>query len=535
MMHSLFKTHLFKENWKSGLTIGLVSLPLSLSLAVASGVSPISGIITAVWAGLIASIFCSSNYNIIGPTGALSGLIMSYATAHGADTIPMLAISVGFFILLAYLLRLEEYLIFIPSSVIHGFTLGVALIIGLNQINFALGLQNIPKHEKFIDTIGESFRHMSNSSWESTLLFFIFFFSLFVIRKVLPSIPGIIILSPLGILIGYLSTKNILPSTFQTLGTIFGDITPKLFQASSFTFTKALIIPALVIALIAILETMLSAKIADTMTKTKHNPRKEMLGLGLSNLISGIVGGIPATAALARTALNIKTGATHRISQMISSLLIAAVSFLFLSHFNYMPMPVIAAILVFIATNMIEREHFERLYHHDKTNFFISLMVAVITVYEDPIMGILSGSVISLLLLVNTISKGRHEVMVHEIQQEESSALPAKKMNVLIYSFKGKLVYLNSQAHISRFQEDFKHYSGIILQCAELYFIDLDGIDTINAIIETAQNRGQAILIAGANSYIEMMLLNAQHFKNLKSKGLVFSTTQAALDFLKEI
>ncbi len=145
------------SNWQSGLTVALVSIPLSISLAVASHTTPVVGIVTAIWAGLIASLFGGSHYNVVGPTGALSGIIATFAIINGAEQLPMLAIMAGLMILVAYILRLERYLVLVPSSVIHGFTLGVAFIIAFNQFNFALGLQRLTTHEKFFDHLVEIF------------------------------------------------------------------------------------------------------------------------------------------------------------------------------------------------------------------------------------------------------------------------------------------------------------------------------------------------------------------------------------------
>ena len=310
----LFSLSKIKANWKSGLTVALVSIPLSISLAVASGVSPVAGIITAIWASFIGASFGSSNYNIIGPTGALSGIIASYALLHGPQNVPMLAILSGIFILLAYFLRIERYLIFIPSSVIHGFTLGVACIIALNQLNFVLGLQNLPKHETLIENLLESFKHIKESSWPALAIFILFFLILLLLRRAISSIPGIIIISPLCIALGYVETKGLLPFSLETLGSKFGMIEPHLIQFSKFTFNTSFIVPAGVVAFVAIIESILSAKIADVMTKTKHVTSKEIFGLGIANIIAGLAGGMPATAALARTSLNIKTGATSKAS-----------------------------------------------------------------------------------------------------------------------------------------------------------------------------------------------------------------------------
>lgn len=390
--------NLIKANWKSGLTVALISIPLSISLAVASGVSPVAGIITAIWAGFIGALSGGSHYNIIGPTGALSGIVATYAAHYGPETIPSLALLAGVCIIAAYLCRLERYLILIPSTVIHGFTLGVACIIALNQLNFALGLQNLPKHESLCASLAETWMHLQESSPHAVLLFMLFFGALIILRRLIPLIPGAIILSPFGIALGYCTTQGLLPFSVETLGSKFGAITPQLVQIPQYTFHIHFIVPALTIAFIAIIETLLSAKIADNMTGTKHNPRAELRGLAAANIVSGLVGGIPATAALARTALNIKAGATDRISGLLNSIFIAIGSLLFLSYFSFMPMAVIAAMLVYVALNMIEREHFEQLWLYDKRGFWIALLVAAITVYADPIIGVIVGTILSLMI-----------------------------------------------------------------------------------------------------------------------------------------
>lgn len=523
---------LLKTNFKSGLTVSLVGIPLSISLAIVSGVSPIVGIITAIWAGLIAALFGGSNYNIIGPTGALSGLIASYAITFGPEMVNMLAITAGIFIIGAYFLHFERYLVFIPSSVIHGFTLGVACIIALNQLNPIFGLHGLPKHDKLMMNVYESLMHLNQFSAHTLLLFIIFFIALLVLRTLVPKIPSAIIIAPLGIATGYLVHLKLLPLHIDTLGSAFGVFDAKLFQMPYLTMNKIPIVPGLVVGLVAILETMLSAKIADAVTKTKHNSRKEMLGLGLANIGSGLLGGMPATAALARTAFNIRVGATSKISAALSSICIALGSMLFLSAFQFIPMAVIAAILVNVALNMIERKHFARFFAHDKTSFGIALLVAAITVFEDPIIGILIGTAVALLLFVEKLSQGHYELMHEKVLFDKDQT--SDRDSVLIYSIKGKLVYLNSQAHIARFENDLAKYEWVILRLREVYFVDVDGIDALDEIIELLERRGQKILIARVPDYIAVLLRKmSSKFNELEQKELVFKTTADALDYAR--
>jgi SulP family sulfate permease len=275
---------------------------------------------------------------------------------------------------------------------------------------------------------------------------------------------------------------------------------------------------------------MLAAKIADVLTKTKHNPRKEMFGLALANLVSALMGGVPASASLARTAYNINAGATNALSGLFTGLIMIAISYLCLSSFSYMPITAIAAIIVMVSYTMVEREHFKRLYTYDKANFFISLFVAIIIVGENPIVGILAGAVMALLILINKLAESNYEVAVHESYKIAPSDLKdAKAQNVLVYFFKGKLVYLNSQGHIIRFQQEFKEYSGIILDMHDLYYSDLDGIDALEEIIEIIRTRGQAIALIAPKPNIKNMFAKSAQYKMLEETGRVFNALHEAL------
>lgn len=526
-----------KENGASGITVSLVSIPLSVSLAVASGATPVMGIITAIWAGLMAALFGGSNYNIVGPTGALSGLLATYALAHGAGMLPTLTIVSGIFILVAYATKLERFLVFVPASAIQGFTLGVAFIIGLNQLNFALGLDGLPKHEKFIANVVESFAHIGSASGLTVLVFLLFLAGLFAFTKWLPRIPGAIVLAPIGILLGYLSEEGIMSWTLQTLGSRYPDMQARIFDIPTFAFEFSLLPAALGVAVVAILETMVSAKIADGMTKTKHNKHKEMLGLGIANIASGLAGGIPATAALARTSLNIKTKATHTTSAAISSIGIAVISLVLLHYFAYIPLAVIAAILVFVAARMVEPQVFKRFYHYDKKSLGLALFVAGVTVYEDPIAGLVLGTAISLVIFIEKLSHGQFELVVNDdkkqitkkIFSEDAHPSLSEHAHTLVYSFKGQLAYINAESHVTRFEQDLNGYEHVLLRFRELYFMDLDGLDALEEIVELIQSQGKQVMISGVSPFIHDLLQGSKKFKSLEKKGLIFERTTDAL------
>lgn len=525
-----------RTNWKSGLTVALVSVPLSVSLAVASQATPTMGIVTAIWAGIMAAVFGGSHFNIVGPTGALSGILATYAIVHGAGALPVLALMTGMFILLAYTFRLEKFLIFVPGSAIQGFTLGVAFIIAFNQVNFALGLTGLEQHEHFIDNLAESFAHISQTNLTTFTIFAVFLALMFALLKFIPRIPGAILLAPIGILLGYLSQSGAIAVTTQTLGQKFPDMTAKLFELPHFSFSPSLVSTALAIAVVAILETMLSAKIADGMTRTKHDKRKEMLGLGIANIASGAMGGIPATAALARTSLNIKSGADNRASAIVSSIGIAIISLLLLGTFKYIPMAVIAAILVFVAFRMIESEHFIRFWRHDKKGFAVAIIVAFVTVYEDPIIGILLGVAIALLIFVEKLSHGQFELVINDANKNIVDKITAEYLEditkhgeTIVYSIKGQLAYVNAASHITRFEHKLNGYKHVIIRLRELYFIDIDGVDAFDEIIELINAQGKYVYVTGVNPLINTILKESKWYRKLEKAGNVFKRTSEAL------
>ncbi len=400
-----------RSNWKAGLTVALVSLPLSVSLAVASGATPTIGIIAAIWGGLFASLFGGSHFNVVGPTGALSGVIAVFVASHGVGALPMLSITAGILVLIAWRFRLEKFIRHIPEHTIHGFTIGVAVTIVATQLGNAFGVSLPQGIGEQWDKIVYYLVHIKDAQSFIFLTFAIFLGLLFTLKKILPKVPSVIVLSPVGILFGYLVHNRIIPATLPTLGDVFPNMVPQFTQSHHVFFTPYLILPALGIALIAIIETGISATIADNITGTKHDSKKEVFGLALGNIASGIFGGLPVTAALARTSLNIKSGADHKTSGIINAICIVLISFVFLSSFQYIPMAVIAAILTFVAYQLIERDVLVHSWKNAHKQFWIIMLVAFVCVYKDTIWGIAIGVCIG---LIGNLTKFTDNAIIQE-------------------------------------------------------------------------------------------------------------------------
>jgi len=528
---------LLSANWKSGLTVALLSVPLSISLAIATNATPVMGIITAIWAGIIASIFGGSNFNIVGPAAALSGVLASFALNNGVTPLPWIAVFTGVLVLLAWMLHWEKYIAFIPGSVVHGFTLAVAFIIGLNQLNFALGLTGLPQHSEFIMNIIESLKHVGMAHLPTVGLFTAGLIFLFMWSKYMSWLPGPIPLAVIGIIVGMLGANGIGMDGIQTLYTKFGEFDTALIRLPVFStgmFTREFISTTFTVALIAMIETLLSAKVADGMTHTKFDKRKEMLGLGLANIASGFAGGLPATGVFARTAINVKSHATHRMSQGVNAVAVAAICLVFLAQFRYLPLAIVAAILVFSATRMVQHEHFVRLYRQDIVGFGLSMTVALLSIIFDPMIGILVGATAALLFFVHTMSKGQAEVTINKggaLAERMSSKSFLRKRpdqgDVFVYRFAGALNYVNAQAHLTTL-EDLNGPHTVVLAFRNLFFVDCDGIDAIEEMTEALEAKGMRVAFTGVSELLMPMLAPSKIYKRKQDEKLIFESTSDA-------
>lgn len=546
MKNKLFSyRNLILANYKSWLAVSVISVPLSISLAVASGATPLQGIITAIFAGIFAAFFGGSQYNIVWPTGALSGLILAFAITYGYQLIPFVAIATGLIILLIRALRLTKYITLIPSTALHGFIVWVAIIISVNQFNGALWLTWLPAHESLFANFLETIAHVSQTNWAAFGIFVVAFILLQVIKKYLPKVPGIIPVSMLAIVVWYFIKQGDIPLAVLTLSDNFPDLKFQLIQSVSWsgllTGFRSQIplytdigIAALTIAIIAILETIISAKIADRMTKTKFHEQKEILWLSLANIASWLAGGMPATAALVRTSLNIKSGANAWMSAAISSVCTMLISWIFFDYFKYIPVPVISAILISIAVGMLDFKALAKVYYYDKISLYIIILVAAITFVRDPIYGIIVGTSVALLAYLYNTSQwhlfatifrwddyiGKMYFDQYVDQQQDG--------DVVVCKFAGDISFLNINAdikHIAKVNKKVK----LILSFSSISYIDIDGIEVFEEMVEMIWSKQSEIFFAGVHDRLHCILCKTHYFQDLDKQGKVFVSTSEAL------
>lgn len=539
-------------NWRSGLTVALISVPLSIALSIASGAGPLPGLITGIWATLIASFMGGSNYNIIGAAGALTTVLFAATLAAplglGAAVLPLLALATGFIILLIWLIGLDKYLYLIPSSVMYGFAAGVAFLIAASQLFDATGLSALKRTGHFLGDLELYIANASSTHVNSVIVFAVFLAAILLWKKYIKALPAVIPVSIVGIIFGYLEAEY-LGLGLISLGDKFGSISGTLMLPVAWTAleqilaNKEMLVWVLkisgTIALIAVLETLITAKIADKITKKQSSSRKELFGLALANLGSGAMGGLPATGVFIRTGANIKAGATHKMSATIAAVATAVIALAVLPFFIYIPMVVIAAILVNTALGLIEIDKFKEFYVSEKPSFLIAVVVVLVTVFEDAGMAVALGAIMSLFWFTDQISRGRFDAIFNFADGTKSTVRSAKKLDipgdrpikVLTYSISGLLGYIDSGRHADNFRRIARagNVDTVIIRLRGLLAADFEGQEMLGEAVEELEAKGKTVYVSSASEGVAKELKALPQLAHVAADNRFTDRTEDAL------
>jgi sulfate permease, SulP family len=540
------------RNWKPALTVAFISVPLSIALSIASGAGPLPGLIAGIWGTLIGSLFIGSEYNIVGAAGALSTVLfaatLSAPLGLGASILPLLALFTGVFVFIVWLLKLDRYLYYIPSSVMYGFASGVAILIAASQLFDATGLSKLARTGHFIGDIEKFLANLSLVHTPTLLVFVAFLAGILTWKRSVKTIPAVIPAAVVGIIFGYFEASFFSLEIFS-LQDKFGSISATLALPVAWDGLRALFInhEALgavlkvsgVIALIAVLETLITAKLGDKLTKTESSSSRELFGLALSNLGSGAMGGLPTTGVFIRTGANIKAGATHRTSGILAALFTAVIALLVLPFFSFIPMAVIAAILVNTALGLLEVERFKEYWRHERESFSVALLVALVTVFHDAGLGVAVGAMVALFLFASKVSHGRFDIIWNFIDgsMEErrcctTLSIPSEKPIAFVsYSIAGNIGYIDANRHLTNLKLIAKSHATktIILRFKNLFSIDLEGTEALIEAIEELQKDGVLVYVSSASKQLEEELLAFPRFATLYKDGFFTGRTSEAI------
>jgi SulP family sulfate permease len=511
----------------AGIIVGIVALPLAIAFAIASGVSPEKGLITAVIAGITISLLSGSRVQIGGPTGAFIIIIYGIVQEHGIGGLTIATFMAGFLIIGLGLARLGNYLKFVPYPLIVGFTSGIAIIIFSSQMKdfFGLDMGEVPPDffEKW-KVYGSNFLQVNWQAFgiaTATVLISLSF------GKISPKIPGSIVAIVISTAVVYYFNVPV-----ETIESRFGEIPNSIslpeIPTINFSIIQQLIQPAMAIALLGSIESLLSAVVADGMTGGRHRSNMELIAQGTANIFSGLFGGIPATGAIARTATNIKNGGRTPIAGIVHAVVLLLIMLLFAPIAKLIPLSCLAGILVVVAWHMGEWHHFFSLMKSNRMDVVVLLTTFFLTVFFDLILAIEIGMILSSFIFMKrmsdetTIENTAHLLKSNEYNRDQlfEEEIPEIPKGILLYEINGPLFFGASQ----KFQEvvtnlNFKT-EVLILRMRNVPFIDATGVNRLKEICLQFREKRIQIIISGANRKVKEELLKANVYSMLGKQNI---------------
>ncbi|APT51006.1 MULTISPECIES: SulP family inorganic anion transporter [Bacillus] len=434
----------FRRDLIAGLVVGVVAIPLGMAFAIASGVGPEYGLYTVIVAGILISLFGGSKYQIGGPTGAFVPILFGIVSQYGIENLLIAGFMAGCMLVLFGIFKLGKLMKFIPRPVIIGFTAGIAVIIFSGQIANFLGLKGVEKHESFFLNMREIVVHLGTANSLAIITAVIGLIVILAAQKYIPKIPGAL----LGLLASTFLAVLFFQGQVETIGSAYGEIPRQLptFAFPELTIEKMIYLlpPAIVIALLGGVESILSAMVADNMKGSKHDSNKELVGQGIANMAAPLFGGIPATGAIARTATNIKNGGASPISGVVHGVVVLLILMLFAPYASMIPLAAMAPILMFVAWNMSERKEFINIVKVKNADSLVLVVTFLLTVIGDLIIGVTAGLILAFIAFIKKMSQTTNihtNVAVPQIETAAALEKQTDEKGISMYSIEGPLFF----------------------------------------------------------------------------------------------
>jgi sulfate permease, SulP family len=508
----------FRADAIAGLTVAIVALPLSMAIAIASGVTPDRGLYTAVIGGFIVSLLGGSRFQIGGPAGAFIVLVALTAERHGVDGVILATAMAGVFLIAAGLLRLGTYIKFIPYPVTVGFTAGIAVIIFASQLKDLFGItlstkepgEFIPKLEVLARSL-----HTANSSAVAVAAASIAI--IVVLRRLRPHWPGILIAVAVAALAGWALSLPV-----ETIGTRFGGIPRQLpspaWPLFSLEKARAVLPDAIAFALLGAIESLLSAVVADGMTGRRHRSNCELVAQGFANIGSALFGGICVTGTIARTATNVRAGARGPVSGMLHSVFLLLFMLIAAPLASYIPLAALAAVLVVVAWNMAEKQEFATLIRSSRGDATVLLATFLLTIFRDLTEGILVGFALGAVLFINRmaqmtgIENDTPLVTADRADDGNGDRVPydaklALDPEVLVYRITGAFFFGAASAVGTVLDGIADKRRAFVVDFAAVPFLDSTAANAMGRVAAKARRQGIKLFITGASPTVRRALL----------------------------
>ena len=492
----------FMKDVIAGLIVAIIALPLSIALAIASGVNPEQGLYTAIIAGFFISFLGGSRVQIGGPTAAFVVIIYGIIAEHGIPGLIIATLLAGVMLILMGLFHFGDLIKFIPKTITIGFTLGIAIGIVVGQIKDFLGLNMGAVPAEFFEKLIAYGHNLSSISYITLAIGVLALLIQIFWSKVSKKIPGslvAIIVTTLLVAIFKLPVK-----TIGDLYTIKAGLSSFSMPVLSLSLVREMILPAFTIAMLAAIESLLSAVVSDGMIGSKHKSNAELVGQGVGNILSALFGGIPATGAIARTAANVKNGGRTPVAGMVHALTLLLILLFLMPYASYIPMSCLAAILIIVGYNMSGWRTFVRIIKTaPKSDIAVLIITFLLTLFFDLVIAIEFGMILAAFLFLkrmSDIAEVRQWTYIGSSEDEKLSEdvdLKYVPKNTIVYEVFGALFFGAANVFTS-----FKHEEGknvLILRMRNVPVMDISGVEALEEILETCKKRNLTLILSHVN------------------------------------
>src|SRR6202049_3895630 len=527
----------FFKDLIAGVIVGIVALPLAIAFAIASGVPPEKGILTAIIAGVIISALGGSRVQIGAPTGAFLVIVYGIGTKFGYEGLVICTILAGFILILLGLARMGALIKFIPYPVVTGFTAGIAVIIFSSQVKDFLGLKMGAVPADFMDKWVAYGEHAATMNPATTCVALGTLLVLILWPRVSRMLPA-----PFVAMILATVVVQLFHIPGETIGSRFGSVPTRLpaphWPTIPWTHMQQLIAPAFTVALLAAIESLLSAVVADGMIGTRHKSNMELVAQGVANIASPLFGGIPATGAIARTATNIRSGALTPVAGMVHALTLLAILLVAAPLARFVPLATLAAVLFVVAYNMGEWREIGTIVRLSKTDIAVWITTFTLTVLADLTVAVGVGMALAALLYIRRVSETTTVAAVTPEYLEEGQAhiLQDKDIpsNVTILRIHGPFLFGTTEK-LAEATKDLNQFGDVvILRLRNMTALDATGMHALEQFSDRLHKAGKTLLLCGARDQPSQLISGSDFLKHVGVEN-VLPHVQAALTRAREI
>ncbi len=536
----------FMADLMAGIIVGIVALPLAIAFGIASGVTPEKGIITAIVAGFLISAFGGTKIQIGGPTGAFIVIVYGIIQEYGMSGLAIATFMAGIFLLLLGIFRLGTIIKYIPYPIVVGFTSGIALTIFTTQVKDLFGLTiegGIPAD--FIAKWGVYLQNFATIDPWCTAVGILSIIIIAVTPKFSKVIPGSLIAIVVMTVAVYFLKQNGMGTSIETIGdrfSISSEIPEAALPAINWEVIKKLISPAITIALLGAIESLLSAAVADGYIGDRHNSNQELIGQGIANIVTPIIGGIPATGAIARTMANINNGGKTPIAGIVHAVVLLLIFLFLMPLAQYIPMSCLAGVLVIVSYNMSGWRTFREMFNNPKSDVSVLLTTFLLTVIFDLTYAIEYGLILACLLCMRRMAETTQvSVIIDEIDpnadtdadtHEEHLAVPE---GVEVYEINGPYFF----GIANKFEEMMADLGNDrpkvrIIRMRKVPFIDSTGLHNLENLISMSKKENIKVILSGVNEKVQSVLIK-NHFDTKIGNANICSNINIALERAKVV